>query len=108
MAAGLPDAKPLAPLTMGDLRLRQIIGHDALVIPLWTVGSEPDETRPAGPESVTYRSRGGNALNITNVTRPTLTLIKPAKAGQQRRAVSVCPGEKRATHCSEFPNCREN
>jgi acetyl esterase/lipase len=92
LAANLPDIEPAKNLTLGDARLRQILGHDAPVIPLWPAGEEPDEIRAAGPETVTHRSRGGQALNITNVTRPTLTLITPAAVGRSRRAVIVCPG----------------
>lgn len=97
LAANLPDVEPAEDLTLGDARLRQILGHDAPVIPIWPTGTGPDETRSAGPETVTHRSRGGHALNITNVTRPTLTLMMPpasappASAGT-RRAVIVCPG----------------
>ena len=92
LAANLPDIVPAKNLTLGDARLRQILGHDALVIPLWPPGKTPDETRPAGPETVTHRSRGGRALNITDVTRPTLTLIRPVEADRSGRAVIVCPG----------------
>ncbi len=92
LAANLPDIEPAQNLTLGDARIRQILDHDATVIPLWPTGKAPDETRPAGPETVTHRSRGGQALNITNVTVPTLTLIRPAEAVRSRRAVIVCPG----------------
>ena len=92
LAAILPAIEPAENLTLGDARLRQILWQDAPVIPLWPTGKAPDETHPAGPETVTHRSRGGQALNITNVTRPTLTLIRPPAADRSRRAVIVCPG----------------
>jgi acetyl esterase/lipase len=92
LAANLPDVEPAENLTLGDTRLRQILGHDAPVIPVWPTGKAPDQTHPAGPETVTHRSRGGTALNITNVTQPTLTLIKPSEGSRTRRAVIVCPG----------------
>lgn len=93
LAADLPDIVPADPLTLGDARLRQILGRNAPVIPLWPPGLAPDEAEESGgPETVTHRSRGGQALNITNVTRPTLTLIKPPATGRPNRAVIVCPG----------------
>ncbi len=91
-AKTLPAAEAAGPLTLGDVRIRQILGYDAPVIPVWPMGVGPDETRAAGPEKVTHRSRGGQALNITDVTRPTLTLMKAAGPVRQRRAVIVCPG----------------
>ncbi len=92
LAATLPEVDPTGSQTLGDARLRQIVGHDAPLIPLWPPGQAPDETLTAASEKVTHRSRGGQALNITNVTRPTLTLVKTDDLPSSCPAVIVCPG----------------
>ena len=91
-AKALPDVQPNADLTLGDSRLRQILGRNCPVVPVWPAGKEPDETFDAKDEVVTARSRGGNALNIREVTRPTLTIVSPAKGKATGKAVIVCPG----------------
>ena len=91
-AKSLPDVEPNADLTLGDSRLRQILGRDFTVIPVWPDGKEPDETLDTEGEVVTAKSRGGNALNIRNVTRPTLTIVQPTEGTATGKAVIVCPG----------------
>lgn len=91
-AKSLPDVAPNGELALGDQRLRQILGRDCPVVPVWPDGTGPDETLEQGPELVTARSRGGNALNIRNVTRSTLTVVQPSKDEATGKAVIVCPG----------------
>lgn len=91
-AKSLPDVAPSDELTLGDQRLRQILGRDCPVVPVWPNGTGPDETLEPEPELVTARSRGGNALNIRNVTRPTLTVVQPMEKKATGMAVIVCPG----------------
>ena len=91
-AKTLEDIKPVAGLTLGDQRLRQILGRDCPVIPLWGKNLGPDDKELSGDEVVTARSRGGNALNIRNVSRPTITVVQPKKFKTTKRAVIVCPG----------------
>jgi acetyl esterase/lipase len=70
-----------------------------LVVKLWP-GKAPDETGTIGPEKV----RRSPKLNrkqvevteqtrlITNVTRPTLSVYRPAKAKDTGTAMLICPG----------------
>jgi len=90
-AKSLPEAAASQDLTLGDVRLRQILGRECPVVRVWPDGIGPDETLEAGPELVTARSRGGNALNIRNVARPTLTIVQPVEKATGK-AVIVCPG----------------
>ena len=91
-AKSLPDVQPREDLTLGDQRLRQILGRDCPVVPVWPNGVGSDETLASDPEVVTAKSRGGNALNIRDVTRPTLTVVRPPEAINTGKAVIVCPG----------------
>jgi acetyl esterase/lipase len=86
-AKDLPQTDPPEGLTMGDHRLRQLLGRDCPVIPLW-----PGQGTTNSAEVVTHKSRGGNALNITQVTQPTVTVVQPLKSKSTGRAVIVCPG----------------
>ena len=92
------DRLPVAPspsgLTEADWKLRQILGRDCPVIPVWPQGGAPDETLPAStPEVVSAKSRGGTALNITQVTQPTLTVVAPTHStNRTRAAVIILPG----------------
>ena len=91
-AKTLAARQPMAGLTIGDQRLRQVLGRARPVTPVWPKGKGPDETGAIrGPEVATARSRGGTALNIRNVSRPTLTWIAP-RVARTGRAVIVCPG----------------
>ena len=91
-AKSLPDVAPSDELTLGDQRVRQILGRDCPLVPVWPDGTGPDETLEPGPELVTARSRGGNALNIRNVAQPTLTVVQPPEKEGTGKAVIVCPG----------------
>jgi len=99
-AASLPAEVPFSSeLTEADQKLRLILGSDCPVIPVWPDGTGPDEQKPIEIETATARSRGGKALNIRNVTRPTLTVVSPLEKSKlpgeinhSRRAVIVCPG----------------
>ncbi len=89
----LPVAPAPADLTEGDWKLRQILGRDCPVIPLWPDGMGPDETLPPTTAEVTsVKSRGGTALNITQVVRPTLTVATPPAGKNTGRAVIILPG----------------
>jgi acetyl esterase/lipase len=70
-----------------------------LVVELWQ-GKVPDETANSGPEKV-YLSRQLTRKEvevteptrlITNVTRPTITIYRPAKDKDTGTAVLICPG----------------
>jgi acetyl esterase/lipase len=92
-AATLPATPAPAGLTEGDWKLRQILGRDCPVILLWGEGQGPDETLPAGTAEVTsHNSRGGSALNITQVVRPTLTVVTPPAGKNRGRAIIIAPG----------------
>lgn len=91
-AKSLPDVEESETWTLGDQRLGQILDRDCLVVPVWPGGFGPDETLEPTEEIVTSKSRGGTALNITRVTKPTLTIVHPPKDKATGRAVVVCPG----------------
>ncbi|MDA0586988.1 MAG: alpha/beta hydrolase fold domain-containing protein [Planctomycetota bacterium] len=99
-AASLPAEVPFdSKLTEADQTLRLILGRDCPVIPIWPTGTGPDEHKAIEKETATARSRGGKALNIGNVTRPTLTVVAPLDKAKStgtvdhsKRAVIVCPG----------------
>lgn len=96
-AKQLPEIPAPAGLTEGDWRMRQIAGREVPVLPLWPNGVGPDEPAAAGAapaerEVVAAKSRGGVALNITQVTRPTLTVFAPPAGRANGQAVIVLPG----------------
>jgi acetyl esterase/lipase len=91
-AGTLPDVESSDDLTLGDQRLRQILGRDCLLVPVWPNGTGPDETLEATEETVSAKSRGGTALNITQVTRPTLTIVRPPHDKATGKTIIVCPG----------------
>jgi acetyl esterase/lipase len=69
------------------------------VVELWT-GNVPDETGTIGPEMVRMSPRHTRkevevtepTRLVTNVTRPTLTLYRPAKEKDTGAAILICPG----------------
>lgn len=91
-AKSLEDVGPSEELTLGDQRLRQILGRDCPIVQVWPDRLGPDETLDSVDELVTSKSRGGNALNISQVTKPTLTVVRPVTDKATRRAIIVCPG----------------
>jgi acetyl esterase/lipase len=70
------------------LSLRSAIAQD--VIPLYP-GLPPGST-PANYPEKEYFSKTWNTRVVSNVTRPTLTVIKPAPATKNGTAIVVCPG----------------
>ncbi|MES2694796.1 MAG: alpha/beta hydrolase [Verrucomicrobiota bacterium] len=95
-ASSLAESPVPAGLTEGDWKLKQILGREVPVIPLWPEGGAPDDPVPGAPakEVVAVKSRGGTALNITQVARPTLLVVSPSKAQAKPngRAVIIMPG----------------
>ncbi len=67
--------------------------EDALVVPVWP-GAVPEDHGAIGPERVRAPSESPtkNAKWITNVTKPTLTLFRPAKDKNTGTAMIICPG----------------
>jgi acetyl esterase/lipase len=70
-----------------------------LVVPVWP-GKAPEETGKIGPEKLLLSPRLDRkqvevtepTWMVTNVTRPTLTVFRPAKAKDTGTAVLICPG----------------
>lgn len=91
-AKSLPDLQPRDDQTLGDQRLVQILGRDCPVVPVWPEGIGPDESLDPAAEEVAAKSRGGTALNIRGVSRPTLTIVRPTEPKATGRAIIVCPG----------------
>ena len=60
------------------------------VIPLYQ-GTAPGSTQESYPEKQ-YFSKAWNTDVVTNVTRPTLTVFKPAPELRNGTAVVICPG----------------
>src|SRR5437763_1683366 len=72
---------------------------DPVVVPLWP-GKPPDETADIGPETVRMSPKlerkqvevTESTKMITNVTKPTLTIYRPAKNKDTGTAMLICPG----------------
>jgi acetyl esterase/lipase len=72
---------------------------DRLVVPLWP-GQAPDESGKIGPERFRMSPRLSRkevevtepTRMITDVSRPTLTIYRPAKEKQTGTAMLICPG----------------
>src|SRR6516225_8444758 len=70
-----------------------------LVVELWP-GKAPDETAKIGPEKVVMSPKldkkqvevTESTRMITNVTKPTITIYRPAKDKDSGTAVLICPG----------------
>jgi len=64
-----------------------------LVLPVWP-GAIPEEYGTIGPERVRAPSEAPtkNAKWITNVTRPTVSVFRPAKDKNTKAAMLICPG----------------
>lgn len=60
-------------------------------IVLWPEGA-PNEKGDIGPEGAQPGKPGDNTIRLGNVTRPTLTVFRPAKEKDTGAAVIVCPG----------------
>jgi len=91
-STSLPAIPPLKQITPIDQTVRMIFGKNYPILPVWPTGTGPDEPKELGIEVVTTKSRKGTALNVTNVSQPTLTVVSPPKNKQTGRAVIVCPG----------------
>ncbi len=89
----LTDSLQAAEPTIGDQRLKQLLMPvDSTLVQVWPNGRGPDETLEAGDETVTQKSRGGTAWNITRVTTPTLTVVRAPQDEATGMAIIVCPG----------------
>src|SRR5439155_8200454 len=72
---------------------------DPVVVTLWP-GKPPDETADIGPETVRMSPKlerkqvevTESTKMITNVTKPTLTIYRPAKDKDTGTAMLICPG----------------
>lgn len=65
----------------------------SLVVDLWPGKPAGDNAESIGPEKFRDPIKGSNAKKwLTNVTRPTLTLFRPAKEMDTGAAVLICPG----------------
>ncbi len=87
------DALATARLGPGDAELRNLLGPDIPLIPLWPAGTRADDplpTDPDGAEINTTLPGADSVLRITNVTQPTLAVMRPK--APDGRAVIVCPG----------------
>ena len=92
VALKLEPAAPADGLTVGDAALRTFLGRECPVVPVWPAGPGPDETGGTPAEEVLVNPRRPDVLSVRNVTRPTLTVVKPPKDKDTGRAVVVCPG----------------
>src|SRR5256714_13675671 len=77
-----------------------VVGADQpLVVELWP-GKAPDETGRIGPEKIRMsRPQGRKQVEVTeptrlvtNVSKPTLTICRPAKEKDTGTAMLICPG----------------
>ena len=67
--------------------------EEPLVLPLWP-GAVPADYGTIGPERVRAPSEAStkNAKWITNVTKPTVTIFRPARDKNTGAAMVICPG----------------
>ena len=67
--------------------------EDPLVLPVWP-GAVPEDYGKIGPERVRAPSEAPtkNAKWITGVTKPTITIFRPAKDKDTGAAMLICPG----------------
>src|SRR5262249_28427705 len=74
-------------------------GDKPLVVELWP-GKPPDEPGNIGPEKVVMSPKldrkqvevTESTRMVTNVTKPTLTIYRPAKDKNTGTAMLICPG----------------
>jgi len=68
-------------------------GQEPLVLPVWP-GAVPEDYGTIGPERVRAPSEAPtkNAKWITDVTKPTVTVFRPARAKNSGTAILICPG----------------
>lgn len=68
------------------------VAQQPLVLDVWP-GLVPGETKPIDPEKVLELKPGQTRVKrITNVSRPTLTVFRPAQDKDTGAAVVICPG----------------
>src|SRR6188474_3282356 len=75
------------------LLVRSLGAQEPLVLPVWP-GAVPGDYGTIGPERVRAPSEAPtkDAKWITNVTKPTLTIFRPAKDKNTGTAILICPG----------------
>ncbi len=63
-----------------------------VVLNVWP-GKPPGETKPIGEEKIVLQKHGEGTIKILhNVSKPTLTVFRPAKDKDTGAAVVICPG----------------
>jgi len=77
-------------LSPGDAELRKLLGPDAPFLPLWPKGARSDDPLKDGPETTPTLPGPKNFLRISQVTQPTMFVMRPQKP--DGRAVVVFPG----------------
>ncbi len=79
-------------LSAGDRIIRQLLPGCGPTVALWP-GKAPDETdNKATPAEGYTGADDKSVLRIQNVSRPTITVSRPAKVPANGSAVIVCPG----------------
>lgn len=64
----------------------------SLVLDVWP-GAAPDESGKIGPEKSEQKPHGPKPITlVTNVTKPTLSVYRPARGKDTGAAVVICPG----------------
>jgi acetyl esterase/lipase len=85
---------PVWPAFLGMLLNCPVTGaEEPLVLPVWP-GAVPGDYGAIGPERVRAPSEAPtkDAKWITNVTKPTVTLFRPARDRNTGTAILICPG----------------
>src|SRR5579871_3512609 len=63
-----------------------------VVVDVWP-GMVPGETKPIGEENAREQKAGAKTIKLlTNVSKPTLTIYRPAKEKDTGASVLICPG----------------
>jgi acetyl esterase/lipase len=90
---------PIIPLVIGLSVVWPVAADHPLVVELWP-GKVPDEVDKIGPEKVRLSPKldrkqvevTESTRMVTNVTKPTLTIYRPAREKDTGTAVVICPG----------------
>jgi acetyl esterase/lipase len=82
-------------LSIGDVELKKLAGSNSMILELWPGGTRSDDPLAKdGPTAETLPTKPGDkpgeVLRITDITRPSLVMMRPAKP--DGRAVIVIPG----------------
>ncbi|AGA30989.1 alpha/beta hydrolase [Singulisphaera acidiphila] len=78
-------------LTLGSSLVMALEAQTPRTLDVWP-GPAPGETGSIGEEQAKKKADGTTITNLTNVTKPTITLYRPDASKNSGAAILVCPG----------------